>query len=302
MDKPIVGGQAVIEGVMMRNANLMAMAVRQADGEIVIEEKQINSLSHRYSIFKRPIFRGMLALGEAMFHGMRSLSSSAQLSGSEQEEMSDRELTMTMVTAVLFAVALFIVLPTFAVKYLKTLLDNVFLLNMAEGLLRLTIFFGYVIAISRVDDIKRVFQYHGAEHKTIHAYEAGDPLDVEHVQKYPTLHPRCGTSFLLIVMLVSMCIFAFMGWPNIWQRIISRVLMMPIVAGISYEIIRYTGRHAQESLVSWLIVPGLMLQKLTTREPDGEQIEVAIRALEAVLEMNSAANIPAEAKELEFIQ
>lgn len=281
--KPTVGGQAIIEGVMMRNGAHMALAVRQPDGEIAVEEQEITSLADKYPILKKPILRGMVALGEALVYGMKTLTRSAQLSGTEEEELSDSEMTMTMVVAIVFAIALFIVLPTFTIKYLKEFTDNLMLLNLAEGILRLLIFLGYVIAISQMGDIKRVFEYHGAEHKTIHAFEAGVPLDVEHVRKYTTLHPRCGTSFLLIVMMVSMLVFTFLGWPNIWQRIISRIVLMPVIAGISYEIIRYAGRHAQASYMSWVIKPGLLLQKFTTREPDDSQIEVAIKALEAVL-------------------
>lgn len=281
--KPTVGGQAIIEGVMMRNGAHMALAVRQPDGEIAVEEQEITSLADKYPILKKPILRGMVALGEALVYGMKTLTRSAQLSGTEEEELSDSEMTMTMVVAIVFAIALFIVLPTFTIKYLKEFTDNLMLLNLAEGILRLLIFLGYVVAISQMGDIKRVFEYHGAEHKTIHAFEAGVPLDVEHVRKYTTLHPRCGTSFLLIVMMVSMLVFTFLGWPNIWQRIISRIVLMPVIAGISYEIIRYAGRHAQASYMSWVIKPGLLLQKFTTREPDDSQIEVAIKALEAVL-------------------
>lgn len=284
MTKPIVGGQAVIEGVMMRNAAHMAMAVRQADGEIVVEQKEIVSLSNKYPLLKKPILRGVLALGEAMFHGMKALSDSARLSGSEEEEeLTDKQITMTMLGAIAFAIVLFVVIPTYSVKYMKIYIDNSVILNLAEGLLRLAIFLAYVLGISQMRDIRRVFQYHGAEHKTIHAYEAGVPLDVEHVRAYTTLHPRCGTSFLLIVMLVSIIVFAFMGWPNLLERVLSRIVLMPLVAGISYEIIRYAGRHADEAALSWLIWPGLMLQKLTTREPDDEQLEVAIKALEAAL-------------------
>lgn len=281
--RPTVGGQAIIEGVMMRNGAQMALAVRQPDGEIAVEHQQVTSLTEKYPILKKPILRGMVALGEALVYGMKALTTSAQLSGTEEEELSDGEMTMTMVVAILFAIALFIVLPTFVIKYLKEFTSNLMLLNLAEGLLRLAIFLGYVIAISQMNDIKRVFEYHGAEHKTIHAFEAGVPLDVEHVRNYTTLHPRCGTSFLLIVMMVSMLVFTFLGWPNIWQRIISRIVLMPVIAGISYEIIRYAGQHTQAAYMAWIIKPGLMLQKFTTREPDDSQIEVAIKALEAVL-------------------
>ena len=295
--RPTVGGQAIIEGVMMRNGAQMALAVRQPDGGIAVEHQQVTSLTEKYPLLKKPILRGMVALGEALVYGMKALTTSAQLSGNEEEELSDSEMTMTMVVAILFAIALFIVLPTFVIKYLKEFIDNLILLNLAEGLLRLAIFLGYVVVISQMNDIKRVFEYHGAEHKTIHAFEAGVPLDVEHVRQYTTLHPRCGTSFLLIVMMVSMMVFTFLGWPNIWQRIISRIVLMPVIAGISYEIIRYAGRNAQASYMSWVIKPGLLLQKFTTREPDDAQLEVAIKALEAVLPQEESEKQESEHQE-----
>ena len=298
-DKPVVGGQAVIEGVMMRGFGNMAMAVRQPDGGIAVEQQTLNSLTDKYPVLKQPLLRGMVALGEALVYGMKALSNSAQLAGEESEELSDREMAMTMLMSIALAIGLFIVLPTFIAKFLKAYTENLMLLNLIEGVIRLAFFIIYVAVISRVRDIQRVFEYHGAEHKTIHAYEAGVPLEVEHVRPFSTLHPRCGTSFLLIVMLVSMVVFSFMGWPEIWQRIGSRILLMPLIAGISYEIIRYAGRNAQNSLVSLLIVPGLLLQKLTTREPDGEQIEVAIRALQAVLPQTPQ---PDQEQEIEIIE
>lgn len=298
-DKPVVGGQAVIEGVMMRGFGNMAMAVRQPDGGIAVEQQTLNSLTDKYPVLKQPLLRGMVALGEALVYGMKALSNSAQLAGEESEELSDREMVMTMLLSIALAIGLFIVLPTFIAKFLKAYTENLMLLNLIEGVIRLAFFIIYVAVISRVRDIQRVFEYHGAEHKTIHAYEAGVPLEVEHVRPFSTLHPRCGTSFLLIVMLVSMVVFSFMGWPEIWQRIGSRILLMPLIAGISYEIIRYAGRNAQNSLVSLLIVPGLLLQKLTTREPDGEQIEVAIKALQAVLPQMPQ---PDQEQEIEIIE
>lgn len=298
-DKPVVGGQAVIEGVMMRGFGNMAMAVRQPDGGIAVEQQTLNSLTDKYPVLKQPLLRGMVALGEALVYGMKALSNSAQLAGEESEELSDREMAMTMLMSIALAIGLFIVLPTFIAKFLKAYTENLMLLNLIEGVIRLAFFIIYVAVISRVRDIQRVFEYHGAEHKTIHAYEAGVPLEVEHVRPFSTLHPRCGTSFLLIVMLVSMVVFSFMGWPEIWQRIGSRILLMPLIAGISYEIIRYAGRNAQNSLVSLLIVPGLLLQKLTTREPDGEQIEVAIKALQAVLPQTPQ---PEQEQEIEIIE
>lgn len=289
-DKPIVGGQAVIEGVMMRGFGNMAMAVRQPDGEIAIEQQVLSSLTDKYPILKKPLLRGMVALGEALVYGMKALSNSAQLAGEESEVLSDREMVTTMLMSIVLAIGLFIVLPTFIAKFLKIYTSNLMLLNLLEGMIRLAFFIIYVALISKVRDIQRVFEYHGAEHKTIHAYEAGVPLEVENVRPFSTLHPRCGTSFLLIVMLVSMIVFSFMGWPEIWQRIASRILLMPVIAGISYEIVRYAGRNTEAKFIGILIIPGLLLQKLTTREPDAGQIEVAIKALQAVLPKEEVSN------------
>lgn len=189
----------------------------------------------------------------------------------------------TILFSVVLAIGLFVVLPTSAMKLLQLIGVPAFLLNISEGLLRLCIFLTYIWAISRQKDIQRVFQYHGAEHKTIYTYEHGLPLRVENVRPFSTLHPRCGTNFLMIVMLISIFIFAFLGWPSLWERILSRILLMPVVAGISYEIIRFAGKHMDKPWVRTAILPGLCLQKLTTREPDDDQIEVAIASLKAVL-------------------
>ncbi len=214
---------------------------------------------------------------------MKALSWSAQAAGEEGEELTAREMALTMAFSICLAVILFIVLPTYATRFLSGLIATPFWLNLAEGVLRLAIFLLYVSAISLMKDIQRVFQYHGAEHKTIHAYEAGVELTVENVRSFSTLHPRCGTNFLLIVMFISIFVFAFLGWPGLWLRIASRIVLMPLVAGLSYEVIRYLGNHSQQPLVSVLAMPGLLLQKLTTREPSDDQLEVAIKALEAVL-------------------
>ena len=189
-----------------------------------------------------------------------------------------------MLVSFVLAIGLFVVLPTFAAKYIHEAVTDPVWLNLLEGALRLILFFGYVAAISSMKYIQRVFQYHGAEHKTIYAYEAGEELTVENVRRHSTLHPRCGTNFLLIVMVVSILLFAFLGWPDLWLRITSRIVLLPVVAGIAYEIIRYAGRHVgEQALVSAIVLPGMWLQKLTTRQPDDSQIEVAIAALQAVL-------------------
>lgn len=279
--KTSIGGQAVIEGVMMRGPKDIATAVREPSGNITVKVDPLKSITDKYPILKKPLLRGVVALGEALIYGLKALSFSAQAAGEEGEELTDKEMAMTMLFSLGLAIVLFVIIPTFAAKYIHSAITDPKLLNIFEGVLRLLIFLGYVAAISRLKDIQRVFEYHGAEHKVINAYEAGVPLDPEHVRPYSRLHPRCGTNFLLIVMIVSIITFAFLGWPDLWMRILSRVLLMPLVAGIAYEIIRFAGR-SESQWVACAIAPGLWLQHLTTREPDDSQIEVAIRALEAV--------------------
>ena len=279
--KPNIGGQAVIEGVMMRNANAVATAVREPSGTITVKNEKIISIAERFPILKKPMLRGVVALGESLVVGLKALSYSAQMAGDEGETLSDKEIVLTMIFSLCLTIVLFVIIPTAAAKYVHSAIKDPMLLNLAEGGLRMLIFFLYIYGISRMKDIKRVFQYHGAEHKTIHAYEAGVPLTVENVQKFSTLHPRCGTSFLLIVMIVSILMFAFLGWPDLWMRILSRIILLPVVAGISYEIIRYAG-CSENKFVKFATLPGLWLQNLTTNEPDDEQVEVAIRALEEV--------------------
>lgn len=279
--KPTIGGQAVIEGVMMRGPETVATAVREPSGEISVKTEAVSSITKRYPILKKPMIRGVVALAESLILGLRSLSYSAQKAGEEGEELSNREIVLTMAFSLILAIVLFVIIPTAAAKYIHSAITDPMWLNLAEGGLRMAIFLLYVFGISRLKDIQRVFEYHGAEHKTIHAYESGVPLTVENVQSYSTLHPRCGTAFLLIVMVVSIIMFAFLGWPDLWLRIVSRIILLPVVAGISYEIIRFAGR-SQSQIVQIAILPGLWLQKITTRQPDDEQVEVAIRALEAV--------------------
>lgn len=281
-NKLTVGGQAVIEGVMMRGPKLVSTAVREPSGQISVKVDPVSSISDRHPILKKPMFRGVIALGESLVLGLKSLSYSAQKAGDEDEQLSDKELVMTILFSLGLAILLFVIIPTAAAKYIDASFTNPILLNLLEGGLRLGIFLVYIYGISRMKDIQRVFKYHGAEHKTIHAYEAGEELTVENVQKYSTLHPRCGTAFLLIVMVVSIIMFAFLGWPDLWLRILSRVILLPVVAGLSYEIIRFAGK-SQNPFVHIAILPGLWLQKITTSQPDDDMVEVAIQALEAVL-------------------
>ncbi|MBM6985212.1 MAG: DUF1385 domain-containing protein [Acidaminococcaceae bacterium] len=289
MAKFNIGGQAVIEGVMMRGPEDVAVAVRKADGSIDVDVHPVNSIQDRHPILKKPLIRGMVVLVESLVMGMKALSYSAQVSGEEDEEMDDKDMALTIVVSVLLAVGLFIAIPTWSMRFLQHWTTNAVTLNLAEGCLRMAIFLAYIAVISSMKDIQRVFQYHGAEHKTIFAYEAGLPLTVENVRKFPRLHPRCGTNFLMIVMCISIFVFAFLGWPNLLERILSRILLMPVVAGVSYEIIRFAGRHNDNPLIHKLILPGLLLQKLTTREPADEMIEVAIASVKAVVPVDGKA-------------
>ncbi|TCS78727.1 uncharacterized protein YqhQ [Pectinatus cerevisiiphilus] len=276
-----IGGQAVIEGVMMRGAKYVATAVREPSGEICVKKGPVNSLGDKYPILKKPFLRGVLSLCESLVIGMRSLSYSAKMAGEDEDDkLSDKDMAVTIFVSIAAAILLFVVIPTAAARFFPT--NDPFYMNLGEGILRLAIFLIYIYGISKVKDIHRVFQYHGAEHKTIFAYEAGVPLTPENIQKFSRFHPRCGTSFLLIVMLVSIVIFAFLGWPDLIYRILSRVVLLPVVAGVSYEIIRFSGR-SKNPLVHIAILPGLWLQRLTTKEPDASMIEVAVKAVEAVV-------------------
>lgn len=281
-DKVRVGGQAVIEGVMMRGPKLTATAVRQSDGNIAVDVQPINSVMDRYPVLKKPFLRGVVILVESLIMGIRSLSYSAKMAGEDDGELTDREMAATIFAAFILAGLLFIAVPTGAAKLLGGLTENPVYLNLLEGAVRLIIFLFYIWGISRLSDIKRVFQYHGAEHKTIFCYEAGLPLTVANAQKFSRFHPRCGTAFLLIVMLISIFVFAFFGWPDLWLRILSRVLLFPVVAGISYEFIRLAA-DSDNPVIHAAITPGLWLQYLTTRPPDDDMVEVAIASLQAVL-------------------
>ena len=284
-----VGGQAVIEGVMMRDAHRTATAVRLPNGDIDVETCTVSSIRDRYPVLNLPLIRGSVIMVESLIIGMRALSFSAQAAGEEDEQMTKKEIAMTILFALVLASILFIVIPTGAAHLAAAYTDDPIVFNLIEGGIRLMVFLLYIWGISFMGGIRRVFQYHGAEHKTIHCYEAGEALTVENVQKFPRLHPRCGTNFLLIVMVVAIVFHVFFGWPDFWLRILSRLAILPVVAGVSYEIIRFAGR-SENHLVHILITPGLWLQYLTTRPPADEMVEVAIESLKAVL---PAEDIPA---------
>lgn len=288
-----VGGQAVIEGVMMRSPRYMAIAVRKPNGEIVVKKEGLDLFSEKNPWFKIPILRGVIALVSALSLGIKALHFSANQALPEEEgekEISSWAMGLTFLLAFSFGIVLFFLAPLFLTKGLKgffpILSTSGWLFNLTDGLIRLSFFLAYIRAISWIKEIERVFQYHGAEHQSIFAYEAGEPLKVEGVKRFGYLHPRCGTNFLLIVMVVSLFVFAMI--PHhlpFGYKAASRVVFIPLIAGLSYEIIRFADRKRDLKGVQWLIQPGLWLQRLTARKPTEPQIEVALVALQEVLEL-----------------
>ncbi|TKJ31064.1 MAG: hypothetical protein CEE40_02865 [Chloroflexi bacterium B3_Chlor] len=278
------GGQAVLEGVMMRGQKRMTVAVRDPSGRIVLHSEPLTGGIYDSVWRKVPFVRGLLVLWDALVLGTRTLMYSANVALSEDEvELTTPAILVTLVLSLIFGVGLFFVLPLVLVGFLDRFITSGFVSNLLEGLIRLLLLLLYLSLIGLVPDISRVFAYHGAEHKTIGAFESGAPLDTKGVSTYSTAHARCGTGFLLIVVLLSVLIFVFLGRPPMVWRIISRVLLIPVIAGISYEFIRFTANHRSNPLVKAFILPSMMLQTLTTREPDESMLEVAIAALNAVL-------------------
>lgn len=295
-----IGGQALIEGIMMKGPDKIATAVRKPDGEIEIKESKINQL-FKNKFFKLPLIRGSFVLIDSLVSGIKELMFSAEFYGEDYEEDAlDRFLKKvfkdnadtaiiyaSVIIALIFSVGIFILLPTLLTNFLKYVITNTFLLNLTEGIIRVGLFVGYVYLISKLNDIKRVFMYHGAEHKTIHCYEHGEELTVENVRKYSTLHPRCGTSFMINVLLISILVFSFFGWPNPVMRLIIRLVMLPVIAGISYELNRFVGKCDYDNKIAKIIAfPGFQIQKLTTNEPDDSMMEVAIAAMTRVIPQN----------------
>ena len=295
-DAPI-GGQAVLEGVMMRGVSVWAVAVRKPDGEIDVTSEPLVSWAKRHRIWRLPVIRGVVALAESLKIGFRALaiSANAQLDEEEEEEIGGWMWGVTIALSLLLAVGLFFVIPVGATSLIKDQLGSALLFWLVEGLLRTAIFIGYIVAISRLPDLRRVFEYHGAEHKTISCYEAEDRLVPARAKLYSRLHPRCGTSFLLIVMVLAIFVFAPIGLPAWYWLLASRILGIPLIAGLSYEVIKWAGRNRNKRWVRALMWPGLMLQNLTTREPDEDQLQVAIDALQAVLAVESPEKAAAEA-------
>ncbi len=284
MAKEQYGGQAVIEGVMMKGKKSIAIAVRKDNGEIVIDKREAKSLADRFKFLKLPIFRGVLALFQSLIIGMKALTFSANQFSEEEEELSFWEMAVTISISLGLAIGLFVVLPALLTSFLQKYISTTIVLNLAEGVIKISFFLIYVLAISRLEDINRVFQYHGAEHKVIHNYEAELPLTAANAKTFSPLHPRCGTNFLLIVMLMSILLFSFFGKPSLINRILIHIALLPVVAGLSYELIKQAGKEDAHRIFKLIAIPGLQLQKLTTREPSLDQLKVAIKSLEAVLE------------------
>ncbi|NLJ81122.1 MAG: DUF1385 domain-containing protein [Firmicutes bacterium] len=269
---------------MMRGEYYSAIAVRKRDQTISVLEEKLHPWSDRFPLLKKPILRGAVVLIETMIMGIKSLSYSAGEFGEEEEQLTTKEIVLTMGFALLLTVALFIVLPAYIIRLVEGFITSNILLNLVEGLIKITFFILYLFGISWMDDIKRVFEYHGAEHKSINCYEAGRELSVENVAKHSRIHARCGTNFLLVVLFTSIFVFSFFGRPPFLQRILIHLAIMPLVAGLSYELIRKAGSKDAHPIFKWLAKPGMLLQYLTTAEPDAQQIEVALKALAAVLE------------------
>jgi uncharacterized protein YqhQ len=283
-----VGGQAVLEGVMMRGISTWAVAVRNPEGGIETTVEPLVSWAQNHRVFRWPVIRGVVALVESLKVGFRALAIAANAQMEEDDEGVREEIGsftwgLTIAFSVVLAVVLFFLIPVGATSLIKDALGSAFLFWLVEGILRTAIFIGYLWAISRLRDLRRVFEYHGAEHKTISCYEAGDELTPARAELYSRLHPRCGTSFLLVVMVVAIFVFAPLGLPEWYWLLLSRILGIPLIAGISYEVIKWAGKHRRKTWVRALMWPGLMLQNLTTREPDRDQLEVAIRSLQEVL-------------------
>ncbi len=302
-----IGGQAVLEGIMMRGKHNWAVAVRQPDGEIYIEEHELKTAVSKRPWLGKPIIRGIVGLYETLVLAMKAFSVSASVAGeSEEEQLSSREIAFTMVLGVGLAIALFIVLPAVVTNLLVGgATDKPFTWNIVDGLLRVLAFFTYIWAVSRIKDIQRVFAYHGAEHKTIHAYEHGLPLEADVIQRYETMHVRCGTSFLLMVMVIAILVFSLVPvkalaaalgaegrYAILAIAIAMRLVLLPLIAGLAYEVIKWAGKAPDNPVVRVVLWPGLMLQKMTTREPTDDMIEIAVAAMNAVIAREEGEDPP----------
>jgi|tagenome__1003787_1003787.scaffolds.fasta_scaffold20668802_2 uncharacterized protein YqhQ len=285
------GGQALLEGVLMRGRSAVGVAMRHPDGTIVSAAEPLNSILHRNRFARAPFMRGIVLLYETLVIGTRWLmkSGSVQAEG-EGEEMGRGTIAVTLVVTLALAVGLFILLPLFLADATTRVTlgpDQAFLQHLIEGAIRVAIFVGYLLLVSRSAEIKRTFQYHGAEHMTIHALEHEDPLDIAHVRKYPTAHPRCGTEFLVIFIILSILMFSLLVGQSLLVSIIGRILLVPVIASIAYELLRFGARHRDKLWLRWLYLPGIWLQGITTKQPDDSMIEVAIASMREALAANN---------------
>ncbi|MDI3472910.1 MAG: hypothetical protein PWQ20_16 [Thermotogaceae bacterium] len=293
-NKLLVGGQAVIEGVMMKGKKI-SVAVRKKDGEVVVRDYP-TAIPIGSGWRKIPILRGVVVLWDALYTGINVLGFSAQVAG-DDVKLSKKDIIISILLAFGFGILLFSVLPLLLASIFSFIREDEFLFSLIEGIIRTVILLMYVWIIGFIPDIKRVFQYHGAEHKSVYTYEAGDELTVENARKYSTLHPRCGTSFLMITMVAAIIVFSFLGvfgQLNFLERFLSRILLIPVIAGIAFEFQRFTAKYIKNPLVRIIALPGLLLQKLTTREPSDDQLEVALIALKASLGLNWKSDVEVE--------
>jgi uncharacterized protein YqhQ len=291
-----VGGQAVMEGVMMRSPNFWAMAVRNPEGEMEIQADRFRSVTRKNKVFRLPIIRGFLSLGETLWLGMKLLTSSTNIALGEDEDLSTKEIVITFLFAMVLGLGLFLAAPVLATKGIGALLgsaiENPILFNLIEGVIRIAIFIAYILIITAISkDIKRFFGYHGAEHKAIKVYEEGKDLVPENARRFNTMHVRCGTSFVLYVLVLSILVFSLLGVTGWFLMVVSRVVVIPLVAGIAFEFIMWSARNQENGVVQKLVWPGLQLQKLTTREPDDGMVEVAMASLKKVLSLEEEARI-----------
>jgi uncharacterized protein YqhQ len=277
------GGQAVMEGVMMRGQKTIATAVRRPNGEVAVQNKPLSSLYTGW-VRRAPFIRGVIVLLESLVLGIGSLIYSANVALEEEnEKISGGSIWLILLFSSIFAISLFFLAPLFFTKLLDPYISSSLVFHLIEGGIRLAIFLAYLWLISLMPDIKRTFAYHGAEHKTINAYEHGEPLEPRAISKYSTAHGRCGTAFLLAVLIIAILVFALIGRQDVWLMILSRVLLLPVIASLGYEVTQFSARHSDNVFARVIMAPGLWLQKMTTREPDDRQVEVAIAALESVL-------------------
>jgi uncharacterized protein YqhQ len=304
------GGQALIEGVLIRGRQSVSVAVRCPDGGIWAELLPLNRI-YTGRLRSVPLVRGVIVLVETLVLGIRALNRSAEIAMSPPAArvsaagvarkpgvMERIAMAGTWVFALAIGIGIFFLVPLLGARSLDFFISSSLISNLLEGLLRLALLVGYIWVVGRMRDIQRVFAYHGAEHMTIHAHEHGLPLEVAHIQTFPTAHPRCGTAFLLTVVVVSILVFALLGHPPLWQAVLSRLALVPVIAGISYELIRLSGAHSGKPLAQALMLPGLVLQRLTTRQPDASQIEVAVAAMRRALAADDASPLPAPGLQL----